>query len=219
MKNVFELQLNEVVEYGVDSAIEEELKQFHDKVKGLKVSEVREFKNWIKVYKALNYDIFKDLTIENIYKFSNDAAIVELNFKGLKEYDLLCLNNDDLSVSVMNVKEGMVKTQRIRRLLVPQNTDEALKYAVSQLYFNDMDDIATTMKEIEANGERYSVMNELKEFLSIYNNTSKKELTEKEKEEEMKKSVNRKPLHESKSVKDKEKKSSLFKCFGFRKNK
>lgn len=209
MKNVFELQLNEVMEYGVDNTIEEELKQFHSKVKGMKKSEVKEFKNWIKVYKALNYDIFKDLVIEDIYKFNNNAAIVELNFKGLKEYDLLLLDDEHLIVTVMNVKEGMVKTQRIRRLLVPQNTDEALKYAVSQLYFNDMDDIATTMKEIEANGKRYSVMEELKEQLSIYNNTPKKELTKEEKEEEMKKSVNRQPLVKEDTV-EKPKKKSLF---------
>jgi hypothetical protein len=213
MKNSLDLQLNEVMEYGVDNSIEEELKIFHNKVKNIKRTEIKEFKNWIKVYKALNYDIFKDLVIEDIYKFNNNAAIVELNFKGLKEYDLLLLDDEHLIVTVMNVKEGMVKTQKIRRLLVPQNTDEALKYAVSQLYFNDMDDIAITMKEIEENGKRYSVMNELKEQLSIYNNTPKKELTKEEKEEEMKKSVNRQPLNKENIKTEKPKKKSLFNCF------
>ena len=213
MKNVFELQLNEVMEYGVDNSIEEELKVFHSKIKNIKRTEIKEFKNWIKVYKALNYDIFKDLVIEDVYKFNNNAAIVELNFKGMKEYDLLLLEDEHLIVTVMNVKEGMVKTQKIRRLLVPQNTDEALKYAVSQLYFNDMDDIAITMKEIEENGKRYSVMKELKEFLSIYDDTPKKELTKEEKEEEMKKSVNRQPLAKEEVKTEKPKRKTLFGCF------
>lgn len=214
MKNVFELQLNEVMEYGVDNSIEEELKVFYSKIKNIKINEIKEFKNWIKVYKALNYDIFKDLVIEDIYKFNNNAAIVELNFKGLKEYDLLLLDDEHLIVTVMNVKEGMVKTQKIRRLLVPQNIDEALKYAVSQLYFNDMDDIAITMKEIEENGKRYSVIKELKEFLSIYDDAPKKELTKEEKEKEMQKSVNRQPLNKENKPVEKKKRGILGKIFG-----
>lgn len=198
MMNKFELGINEVMEYDVDESIEQELKSFHEKIKDVKMEEVQEFKNWVKVYKAMNYDMFPELKIENIYKFNNKSAIVEINFKGLKEYDLLHLNDTDLTVTIMNVKEDMVRTQRVRRLLVPQTPEEALKYATSQLYYHDIDDIAVTIKEVQENGSKYNVTKQMNEFLNSKQNESSKTLSEDEKKKAMEKSPNREPLNKPK---------------------
>ena len=68
MKNKNEIKLyeNEVLEYDVDDLIEEELKDFHNKIKNIKEDEMLQFKNWMKIYKTLNYDIFEGLTINKI---------------------------------------------------------------------------------------------------------------------------------------------------------
>lgn len=228
MKNNFELQINEVMEYDVDDSIENELQEFYGKIKDMKLSEVKEFKNWLKIYKAMNYDIFPDLIIENIYKFNNYSAVIEINFKGLKEYDLLYMNESDLTVTVMNVKEGMVKTQKARRLLIPQNPEEALKYASSQLYFNDIDNIGITIDDIKNNGDKYNVTEQLKDYLCIKENREGKELSKEEKEKEMNKSVNREPLDKKKIEQinkkvDKDKKVKvnktpiILRCLGIKK--
>ena len=198
MMNKFELGLNEVMEYDVDESIETELKAFKERIEDVKLEEVQEFKNWVKVYKAMNYDMFPDLVIENIYKFNNKSAIVEINFKGLKEYDLLHLNDTDLTVTIMNVKEGMVKTNRVRRLLVPQTPEEALKYATSHLYYHDIDDIALTIKEVQENGSKYNVTKQMNEFFNSKPNKPSKTLTKDEKKKAMEKSPNREPLNKPK---------------------
>ena len=89
----------------------------------------------------------------------------------------------------------MVKTNRVRRLLVPQTPDEALKYATSHLYYHDIDDIALTIKEVQENGSKYNVTKQMNEFLNSKTAKPSKIISEEEKKKVMEKSPNREPLN------------------------
>ena len=114
MINKMNLKINEVIEYDVDDNIEKELNNFYNKIRGIRFEEIDKFENWLNVYKILNYDIFENLVIRNIYKFNEKSAVIELKFNGKLEYDLLNFHDDDLTVTVINVKDDAVK-RNVRR--------------------------------------------------------------------------------------------------------
>lgn len=177
MKNKNEIKLyeNEVLEYDVDNLIEEELKDFHNKIKNIKEDEILQFKNWMKIYKSLNYDIFEGLTISKIYRFNKFSAVVELTFNKEKEYDLLAVNEEDKTVGVMNVKNGSVKKKVVRRLLLPETPEEALMYASSEMDADTIESIGQTIKELETNGDKYDVTKKVGKYLGLNTKETKKE--------------------------------------------
>ena len=192
MKNKNEIKLyeNEVLEYDVDDLIEDELKDFHNKIKNIKEDEMLQFKNWMKIYKTLNYDIFEGLTINKIYRFNKFSAVVELTFNKEKEYDLLAVNEEDKTVGVMNVKNGSVKKKVIRRLLLPETPEEALMYASSEMDPDVLESIGQTLKMIESNGDKYDVTKKVGKYLGLdikENKPEKKVEVKEEKKVETKK--------------------------------
>lgn len=202
MKNKNEIKLyeNEVLEYDVDDLIEEELKDFHNKIKNIKEDEMLQFKNWMKIYKSLNYDIFEGLTISKIYRFNKFSAIVELTFNKEKEYDLLAVNEEDKTVGVMNVKNGSVKKKVIRRLLLPETPEEALMYASSEMDSDTLESIGQTIKEIETNGDKYDVTKKVGKYLGLNVKENKKEKKVETKKEN--KSVEKPKVEKEKVVVD-----------------
>ena len=187
MKNKNEIKLyeNEVLEYDVDDLIEEELKDFHNKIKNIKEDEMLQFKNWMKIYKTLNYDIFEGLTINKIYRFNKFSAVVELTFNKEKEYDLLAVNEEDKTVGVMNVKNGSVKKKVIRRLLLPETPEEALMYASSEMDSDVLESIGQTIKMIETNGDKYDVTKKVGKYLGLNIKETKKEKEENKQEKKV----------------------------------
>lgn len=198
-KNRINLYDNETLEHDIDDLMEEELKDFHKVIANIKEEDRLQFKNWLKIYKALNYDIFENLTVDKVYRFSKYSAVIELSFNGKKEYDLLAVNEDDKTVGVMNVKNGSVKKTVIRRLLIPETVDEALMYAISEMDEETVLAIGKTMKEIETNGAKYDVtkkfgkylgMNIKEENKNVENKTKESKKNNKQKEDKKVKEVN-----------------------------
>lgn len=181
-KNRINLYDNETLEHDIDDLMEEELKDFHKVIADIKEEDRLQFKNWLKIYKALNYDIFENLTVDKVYRFSKYSAVIELSFNGKKEYDLLAVNEDDKTVGVMNVKNGSVKKTVIRRLLIPETVEEALMYAISEMDEDAVLAIGKTMKEIETNGAKYDVTKKFGKYLGININEENKNANNKTKE-------------------------------------
>ena len=129
--------------------MEKELLNFKKSIKGLSDKKIKQFENWIKVYKLLNYDIIEEIEINKVYKFNDYSAVVELTFRGSKEYDLLNLNPETMTVACMNVKSNAVRPYVVRRLLVPNTVEEALSFAKSELPKEGIASVATTIKDIE----------------------------------------------------------------------
>ena len=190
----FELKLKENEELIVDcdDLMEQELKKFHESIKDLKLKEARIFNNWVKIYKMLNYDIIEGIVINKVYKFNNYSAIIELTFRGHKEYDLLNLNPETMTVAVMNVKEKAVRPYIVRRLLIPNTVEEALSFAKSQLVKEGIESVSKTIKELETKGDKYDVTDQLninnKAFEKIKEEI-KQEVKEEEKKDELKQEV------------------------------
>ena len=164
----FELVLkdNEELIVDCDDLMEQELVKFHESIKGLTLKEARKFENWIKVYKLLNYDIIDGLEVDKVYRFSKFAAVIELTFRGHKEYDLLNLNPEIMSVAVMNVKEKSVRPYIVRRLLIPHTVEQALAFAKAPLPEEGVKAVSKTIKDLEVNGSKYDVT----EHLNLNNN-------------------------------------------------
>ena len=164
----FELVLkdNEELIVDCDDLMEQELSMFHATIKGLTLKEVRKFENWVKVYKALNYDIIDGLVVNKVYRFSKFAAVIELTFRGHKEFDLINLNPETMTVAVMNVKETSVRPYIVRRLLIPHTVEQALSFAKSTLPEEGVKAVSKTIKDLEVNGSKYDVT----EHLNLNNN-------------------------------------------------
>ena len=164
----FELVLkdNEELIVDCDDLMEQELSMFHATIKGLTLKEARKFENWVKVYKLLNYDIIDGLEVNKVYRFSKFAAVIELTFRGHKEYDLLNLNPETMTVAVMNVKEKSVRPYIVRRLLIPHTVEQALGFAKSVLPEEGVKAVSKTIKDLEVNGSKYDVT----EHLNLNNN-------------------------------------------------
>ena len=189
MINKMNLKINEVVEYDVDDNIEKELNNFYNKIRGIRFEEIGKFENWLNVYKILNYDIFKNLVIRNIYKFNEKSAVIELKFNGKLEYDLLNFHDDDLTVTVINVKDDAVKRNVIRRFLLPQDAEEALIYATSPISYKDVEAVGVTLNEIKNNGKKYIISDEISKQLGLERKYKKSENKNNKKEEEPKKKI------------------------------
>ena len=189
MLNKMNLRINEVVEYDVDDNIEKELNNFYNKIRGIRFEEINKFENWLNVYKILNYDIFKNLVIRNIYKFNEKSAVIELKFNGKLEYDLLNFHDDDLTVTVINVKDDAVKRNVIRRFLLPQDAEEALIYATSPISYKDVEAVGVTLNEIKNNGKNYIISDEISKQLGLERKYKKSENKNNKKEEEPKKKI------------------------------
>ena len=170
-KDVIELYENEVLCYDIDDEIESELSMFHDKIKDIEMDKIGYTKNWFYVYKAMNYDIFENLKIERVYKFSRISVIVELNFAGSKEYDLITFIEEDKTVSVINVvvdKNGyLVKDRCVRRKLIPTTPEEALAYAKKDLNKEDVKAVQLTMNELEKNITKYHKNEKVTNILGV----------------------------------------------------
>jgi hypothetical protein len=175
MINKMSLRINEVIEYDVDDNIEKELNNFYNKIRGIRFEEINKFENWLNVYKILNYDIFKNLVIRNIYKFNEKSAVIELKFNGKIEYDLLSFNDDDLTVTVINVKDDAVKRNVIRRFLLPQDAEEALIYATSPISYKDVEAVGVTLNEIKTNSKSYIIVDNLAKELGLKRKYKKSE--------------------------------------------
>jgi hypothetical protein len=156
------LKENEELIVDVDDLMETELVKFVELTKDLKEEEIKLFNNWIKIYKILNYDIIDDLQINNVYKFSDYSAIIELTFRGSKEYDILNLNPEAMTVACMSVKNNSVRPYIVRRLLLPNTVEDALSFAKSELPNQGIKAVAKTINELEKNNNsRYNVTNSL----------------------------------------------------------
>ena len=169
------LKENEELIVDVDDLMETELVKFKEVIKDLSEEEIRLFNNWIKIYKLLNYDIIDDLEINNVYKFSVCSAIIELTFRGSKEYDIINLNPETMTVACMNVKQNSIRPYIVRRLLIPDTVEDALSFAKSEIPNEGIKAIAKTMNELENNKKRCDVTSELNldknEFERIIINT------------------------------------------------
>lgn len=156
------LKENEELIIDCDDLMETELAKFKETIKDLSEEDVKVFANWVKVYKLLNYDIIDGLTIEKVYKFNEYSAVIELTFRGNKEYDLLNLNPETMTVACMNVKNESVRPYVVRRLLLPDTVEDALSFAKSQLPKEGIESVGITISEIQTKGERYNVTEQIK---------------------------------------------------------
>jgi len=156
------LKENEELIVDCDDLMETELAKFKEAIKDLSEEDVKVFANWVKVYKLLNYDIIDGLTIEKVYKFNEYSAVIELTFRGNKEYDLLNLNPETMTVACMNVKNESVRPYVVRRLLLPDTVEDALSFAKSQLPREGIESVGITISEIQTKGEKYNVTRQIK---------------------------------------------------------
>lgn len=203
----FELVLkdNEELIVDCDDLMEQELSMFHKTIKGLTLKEVRKFENWVKVYKALNYDIIEGLAVNKVYRFNKFAAVIELTFRGHKEFDLINLNPETMTVAVMNVKETSVRPYIVRRLLIPHTVEQALQFAKSVLPEEGIKAVSETIKDLEVNGSKYDVT----EKLNLNNNEfihEEEPKQEKVKEESKQEEVKQEKFKEEKQPEVKEEK-------------
>jgi hypothetical protein len=67
-----------------------------------------------------------------------------------------------MTVACMNVKGDKVRPYVVRRLLVPQNVDDALKYAKSTLPEEGIKTVKTTLEQIKKNDCKPEVKQETK---------------------------------------------------------
>ena len=152
------LRENEELIVDVDDTIEAIMPKFIQATNKMKHKYALYFNNWVNLYKTLNYDTIEGLVIDDVYKFSDYAAVIELTFDGKKEYDFLVLNQEDMTVSCMNRKENSVRNYLVRRLLAPQSVEEALSFAKSKMSDEAIQQLMKTAKEIETKGARYKVI-------------------------------------------------------------
>jgi hypothetical protein len=152
------LKENEELIVDVDDTIEQVMPEFIKITNKIKNEHAKYFNNWVKLYKMLNYDTIKGLTVDEIYRFNDYAAIIELTFDGKKEYDFLALNPEDMTVSCMNRKENSIRNYVVRRLLAPQTAEQALSFAKYPLPEEGMQQLVKTIKELETKGDQYKVI-------------------------------------------------------------
>ena len=169
------LKENEEMIVDVDDLMETELTKFKETIKDLTEEDIKLFGNWVKIYKLLNYDIIEGLTFEKVYRFNDYSAVIELTFRGNKEYDLLNLNPETMTVACMNVKNNSVRPYVVRRLLIPDTVEEALSFAKSELPQAGIESVAKTIKDLEANGEKYNVTKQIKIYDPGFEKAEKEE--------------------------------------------
>ena len=151
------LKNNEELIIDCDDLMEQEMVEFIELTKVVEETDLTLFDNWVGLYKILNYDIIEELTIDKVYKFNPNCAVIELTFRGIKEFDFLSFNPEDMTVSCMNQKGDSVRNYIVRRLLVPQTTEEALSFAKSQMAQEAIEKLAVTIEELKTKGDVYEV--------------------------------------------------------------
>ena len=196
MKNIFELRENEVMENDVDELMDNEISMFLEKVNAIPENNRTQFRNWVKIYKMLNYDIFEDLKVQKVYRFNKCAAVIQLNYKGQIEYDFLAFDENDMTVTVMGIKGDKVKKEYVRRLLIPKNSEEALMYAKAPMDEEIIINIGKSFKDLQDNKAKFDITDKLAKYLEL--NVEVKE----EKKTESKKAVKvEKKIESKKAVK------------------
>ena len=156
---------NEVVKYDVDHYMDKQLSTFHEIVKSIEEDKMKQFRNWVKIFKILNYDIIDNLEVKNIYRFNKYSAVVELEFNKKLEYDFIVFDENEFTVSVMNVKDGQVNKHVVRRILVPKTVDEALMYLESEIENETIDSLAITYKDLMKSKDKYKLSDGLSKHL------------------------------------------------------
>lgn len=166
----YELNLkeNEELIVDIDDSMEAELVKFKERIKDLTETEMKIFDNWVKVYKLLNYDIIEGLSVDKVYKFNEFGCVVEITFRGKKEYDFLNLNPETMTVACMNVKDNSVRPYAVRRLLVPDTVEEALTFAKSMIPEKGITSITNLIKDLETKGNDYDVTKLIKVNENIF---------------------------------------------------
>ena len=179
------LKNNEELIIDCDDLMEQEMVEFIELTKVVEETDLTLFDNWVGLYKILNYDIIEELTIDKVYKFNPNCAVIELTFRGIKEFDFLSFNPEDMTVSCMNQKGDSVRNYIVRRLLVPQTTEEALSFAKSQMAQEAIEKLAVTIEELKTKGDVYEVqLNET--FTKVTTEENKEETKNEENKEETK---------------------------------
>lgn len=156
------LKENEEMVVDVDDSMETELAKFKETIKDLNDAELTIFDNWVKIYKLLNYDIIDGLSIDEVYKFNEFGCVIELTFRGKKEFDFLNLNPNSMTVACMNVKNDSIRQYTVRRLLIPNTVEEALAFAKSMIPKEGLNSIANLVVELQSSGIRYNITNQIK---------------------------------------------------------
>lgn len=197
-KYMLNLKENEEMMNDVDDQMETIMAGFTKAVKDLNEDDLEIFANWVKVYKLLNYDIIPDLKVEKIFRLNDVVAGVVVNFRGVREFDLLSFNHKEMTVTCLNAKDGKSRDYIVRRLLVPTTVEEALMYAKqpldkigSKLLVSTFEQITKHSKKLDATE---SIMNN-KGFLKAVKEEPKQEVKQPEvkeepKQEEVKELVN-----------------------------
>ena len=173
------LKNNEELIIDCDDLMEQEMVEFAELTKVVEEADLTLFDNWVGLYKVLNYDIMEEITIDKVYKFNPNCAVIELTFRNTKEFDFLSFNPEDMTVSCMNQKGDLVRNYIVRRLLVPQTTEEALSFAKSQMSQEAIEKLAVTIEELKTKGDAYEVqLNET--FTKVKTEETKNEENEEE---------------------------------------
>jgi hypothetical protein len=212
----FELNVNETLEYDVDDLMETTIFKFHEDIKDIPEEERLQFRNWLKIYKILNYDIFEEVKVTDVYRFSKSSAVIKLEFKGKVEYDFLLLN-DDSTVRVINIKGDQIKRTVVRRLLIPQTAEEALMYGKSEMTAELKEETFMLFNKIQTEDDKYNVTKKLHEYLNI--EYKEPEVKEEEVKEEPKTEEYSSEKNYEEEVKEETKSESIFSKFKFGKNK
>lgn len=159
IRDLIVLGMEEELKFDVDDLMEAELRDFHMRIANIPSEEILDFKNWIYIYKSLNYDIFEGLNIMDVYRFGKYIAAVELSYNGIKEYDILNYIEDG-TVLVYNIKfnednNPIIRQNTIRRLLIPTDVDEALAFASRFIDADDVESITHILSNILYEPDKY----------------------------------------------------------------
>lgn len=158
-KDIITLGIGEELKFDVDDLMEVELREFHTKISNVPNEEILEFKNWIYIYKSLNYDIFEGLNVIDVFKINKYVAAIELSYNGSKEIDILNYIEDDGTVLVYNIrfdsKKPVIRQNTIRRILIPTEVDEALAFATRFIDSDDVKYISNIMNNILGESSSY----------------------------------------------------------------
>ena len=196
-----------VVKYDVDHYMDKQLSMFQEIVKGIEEDKIKQFRNWVKLFKTLNYDIIEGLEVRNVYRFSKYSAVVELEFNKKTEYDFIAFNEEEMSVTVMTVKGGQVDKHVTKRLLIPTTVEEALMYIESEVDNDIIDSLAITYKKLMDDKNKFKISDGLNKYILPkvdfkidYNKEEKKVEVKQETKKEEKKVVAK---QETKKVEEK----------------
>ena len=165
LNNNIKLNENEVVKYDVDHYMDKQLSMFQEIVKGIEEDKIKQFRNWVKLFKTLNYDIIEGLEVRNVYRFSKYSAVVELEFNKKTEYDFIAFNEEEMSVTVMTVKGGQVDKHVTKRLLIPTTVEEALMYIESEVDNDIIDSLAITYKKLMDDKNKFKISDGLNKYI------------------------------------------------------